>query len=131
MTTSASTRQDEVEQAFLVGATDLRSVPPPKMAVATARVQPAIHRMTGILAILVVLLVTRYRLLYDDWRGFLVSFFSLVFVANVYLAAYARLRVDITSEKAAAEEKQRQKELAELKIDALRRATAVDAEGRT
>src|SRR5690606_19446657 len=29
-----------------------------------------------------VLLITRFRLLYEDWRGYAVSFFSLVFVAN-------------------------------------------------
>ena len=52
---------------------------------------------------LVVLLVTRYRLMYDDWRGYLVAFFSLVFVANSYLNLYARLRVDIRKERAVAD----------------------------
>lgn len=47
----------------------------------------------------VVLLVTRYRLLFDDWRGYVVAFFSLVFVANAYLNLYARLRVDIAQAK--------------------------------
>jgi len=46
------------------------------------------------------LLVTRFKLLYDDWRGYLISFFSLVFVANVYMNIYARLRVEIHKEKA-------------------------------
>lgn len=77
---------------------------------------------------LAVLIVTRYTLLYDGWRGYLVAFFSLVFVANVYLAAYARLRVDITSEKAAADEKLKQKELAELKIEMHRRGRTIDAD---
>src|SRR6266480_3933629 len=43
------------------------------------------------------LLVTRYRLMYDGWKGYLVAFFSLVFVANAYMNLYSRLRVDITS----------------------------------
>src|SRR5579872_4220430 len=30
------------------------------------------------------LVITRYKLLYDDWRGYLISFFSLVFLANAY-----------------------------------------------
>ena len=77
---------------------------------------------------LVVLIVTRYTLLYDGWRGYLVSFFALIFVANVYLAAYARLRVDITSEKAIADEKMKQKELAELKIEAVRRGRSLGAD---
>src|SRR3954451_7335459 len=31
------------------------------------------------------LVATRYRLRYDDWRGYVIAFFSLVFVANAYL----------------------------------------------
>src|ERR1700741_4694885 len=30
------------------------------------------------------LIITRYKLLYDDWRGYLISGFSLVWVANIY-----------------------------------------------
>jgi len=46
------------------------------------------------------LFMTRFRLLYDDWRGYVISFFSLVMVANTYLTLYARLRVEITQTKA-------------------------------
>jgi hypothetical protein len=46
------------------------------------------------------LIITRFKLLFPDWRGYLISFFSLVFVANAYLNAYARLRVEIHKEKA-------------------------------
>lgn len=53
------------------------------------------------------LIITRYRLLYDDWRGYIVGFFALVFVANSYLNLYSRLRVDITSEKKEIELKER------------------------
>jgi len=45
------------------------------------------------------LLMTRTRLLLDDWRGAVVAFFALAAVANVYLSAYGRLRVDIKSER--------------------------------
>ena len=45
------------------------------------------------------LLLTRYRLLLDDWRGYIISFFSLVFMANAYMNLYSRLRVDITHVK--------------------------------
>jgi hypothetical protein len=45
------------------------------------------------------LFVTRYRLLLDDWRGYLLSFFALAGVANVYLSLFGRLRVDIKSER--------------------------------
>ena len=45
------------------------------------------------------LTVTGYRLLLDDWRGYLISFFALAGIANVYLSLFGRLRVDIKSER--------------------------------
>ena len=65
------------------------------------------------------LLVTRYKLMYDDWKGYLVAFFSLVFVANSYLNLYARLRVDITSEKKAIEIKEKEIEARDMEIQKL------------
>ena len=47
----------------------------------------------------VVRVVTRYQLLYEDWRGYLVGGFALVWVANQYMSLYNRLRLDIKSEK--------------------------------
>ena len=57
------------------------------------------------------LLLTRFRLLLDDWRGYIISFFSLVFMANAYMNLYSRLRVDITHAKT--ETKKMEKEVAE------------------
>ena len=65
---------------------------------------------------LAVLVVTRYKLMYDDFRGYLVAFFSLVFVANAYMNLYARLRVDITSEKKAIQVKEKEIEVKEKEI---------------
>src|SRR5215216_6766172 len=48
---------------------------------------------------IIFLFVTRYRLLYDDWRGYLIGGFALVWVANQYMSLYNRLRLDIKSEK--------------------------------
>ena len=45
------------------------------------------------------LVVTRYRLLYDDWRGYLIAFFALVWVANVYMSFFGRLRLEIKEER--------------------------------
>jgi hypothetical protein len=45
------------------------------------------------------LALTGYRLLLDDLRGVLIAFFALVAVANVYMSAYSRLRVDIKGER--------------------------------
>ncbi len=40
------------------------------------------------------LVVTRFTLLYEGWRGVLIAGFSLVWIANVYMTAFARLRLD-------------------------------------
>jgi hypothetical protein len=32
------------------------------------------------------LLLTRFKLLFDDWRGYLLAFFALVWVANQYMS---------------------------------------------
>jgi hypothetical protein len=49
--------------------------------------------------------LTHYKLMLDDWRGYLLSFFATVWVANVYMSLFGRLRVDIRSEKAEADVK--------------------------
>ena len=43
--------------------------------------------------------LTDYRLLLPDWRGYLLAWLALVAVANVYLSAYGRLRVEIRKER--------------------------------
>lgn len=45
------------------------------------------------------LIVTRFKLLYPDWRGYLLSLFALVWIANQYMSIYNRLRLDIKHEK--------------------------------
>lgn len=44
------------------------------------------------------LVITRYKLLFDDWRGYVVAGFALVWVANVYMSLFRRLRLDIKHE---------------------------------
>ena len=46
-----------------------------------------------------VLLATRFTLLYDDWRGYFISWLCLVWVANHFISAYGRLRLGIRSER--------------------------------
>jgi hypothetical protein len=58
---------------------------------------------------LLFLVLTRFRLLLDDWRGYVLSLFALVWVANFYMGLQARLRVDIRSERAAADVKEAEK----------------------
>jgi hypothetical protein len=45
------------------------------------------------------LLLTRFKLLYEDWRGYLIAEFALVWVANVYMNIYSRVRLDIKRER--------------------------------
>lgn len=61
-----------------------------------------------------------YKILFSDWRGYLLGFFALVFVANVYLNLYSRLRVDITSQKKEIQEKEKNIEKLETEIEAVR-----------
>jgi hypothetical protein len=61
------------------------------------------------------LALTGFKLLLDDWRGYVIAFFAVVFVANAYLNLYARLRVDI--QQAKTETKRTEKELARVSQD--------------
>jgi hypothetical protein len=53
------------------------------------------------------LVLTRFRLLLDDWRGYLISFFALVAMANVYMSSFGRLRQEVKAEKLEAETKEK------------------------
>ncbi len=44
------------------------------------------------------LLLTRFQMLYVGWRGYVISEFALVWIANVYMGAYNRLRLEIKAE---------------------------------
>jgi hypothetical protein len=52
---------------------------------------------------LLVLIVTRFHLMFDDWRGYLLAFFLLPWIANQWMSLYRRLRVDIKHENLKAE----------------------------
>lgn len=41
------------------------------------------------------LIITRYTLLYAGWRGYLIAFFALVWVANIYMSLFALIRIDL------------------------------------
>ena len=48
---------------------------------------------------LVFVWITDFQLLYSGWRGYLIAFFALVWVANVYMSIFGRLRLDLVSQK--------------------------------
>jgi len=45
------------------------------------------------------LVLTDFHLLLNDWRGYLIAGFALVWIANVYMSLMAYLRQDIKKEK--------------------------------
>ncbi len=44
------------------------------------------------------LFITNYKLLFTDWRGYLVSGFSLIWIANIYMSLFLFVRTDIKNE---------------------------------
>ncbi len=45
------------------------------------------------------LFLTDYKLLINDWRGFIIAGFALVWVSNIYMNLYGLIRQDIKKEK--------------------------------
>ena len=48
---------------------------------------------------LLMLFLTGYKLLLHDWRGYVIAGFSLVWIANVYIAIFSLLKFGIKKEK--------------------------------
>lgn len=46
-----------------------------------------------------ILLLTGYKLLIDDWRGYLLSGFALVWIANIYMGLFGLLRQNLKLEQ--------------------------------
>jgi hypothetical protein len=67
------------------------------------------------------IIVTGYKLLFTDWRGYLISFFSVVFVANAYLNLYGRLRVEIKQQKTEIEHTAKEIEVKKREVEAKER----------
>jgi len=59
---------------------------------------------------IIFLIITRYTLLYEGWRGYLIAGFSLVWVANLYMSIFGRLRLDIKRERVEIKEIEEEKE---------------------
>jgi hypothetical protein len=54
------------------------------------------------------LLITGFRLGIDDWRGNLIAFFVIPWIANQWMSLYRRLRVEIKHENALAENEKKE-----------------------
>jgi hypothetical protein len=60
---------------------------------------------------LAVVWVTGYRLLLPDWRGAILAWFTLVWIANVYMSLFGRLRLDIKRERVEIKAEEKEVEL--------------------
>ena len=63
------------------------------------------------------LIVTRYKLLYQDWRGYLISFFALVWIANQYMTVFANIRVDLKIDRFEAKKVEKEVEQKQRELD--------------
>ena len=45
------------------------------------------------------LFLTDYKLLMNDWRGYIIAGFALVWIANIYMSLFGLIRIDIKKEK--------------------------------
>lgn len=60
---------------------------------------------------LAVVWITGYRLLLPDWRGAILAWFTLVWIANVYMSLFGRLRLDIKRERVEIKAEEKEVEL--------------------
>ena len=48
---------------------------------------------------ILILILTGYQFLMDDWRGYVLAGFSIVWIANFYMAIFALIKVDVNLER--------------------------------
>jgi hypothetical protein len=58
---------------------------------------------------IIFLVITDYHLLFNNWRGWLVGGFALVWVANIYMSLYNLIRMDIKKDRIEIAEKEESK----------------------
>lgn len=49
---------------------------------------------------LIFLCLTKYKLLMDNWMGYVIAGFALVWISNIYMSIFAYVKQDIKREKA-------------------------------
>jgi hypothetical protein len=57
---------------------------------------------------ILMLLLTDYKLLMDNWVGYVLGGFGLVWIANVYMSIYNWIRIDIKKERIIAQKEEKQ-----------------------
>jgi hypothetical protein len=59
---------------------------------------------------IIMLFITNYKLLFTDWRGYLIAGFALVFIANVYMSLFALVRIDLKKVRLEAENEEKKEQ---------------------
>jgi hypothetical protein len=60
------------------------------------------------------LLITHYQLVFQDWRGTLMAFFSLPYVANIYIGLFAQTKLEATKDRFSAKVIQEELEIKKI-----------------
>ncbi len=60
------------------------------------------------------LVITRYHLLYDDWRGYLIAFFALPYISNFYMGLFAPTKLEAKKDRFGAQVIQQEAEIKEI-----------------
>lgn len=60
------------------------------------------------------LFITRYKLLFDDWRGYVIAFFALPYVANLYMGLYAQTKLEAKKDRFGAKVVQQEAEIKKI-----------------
>jgi hypothetical protein len=50
--------------------------------------------------IILILMFTGFKLLFNDWRGYIIAGFALVWIANIYMSLFALIKKDNATIKA-------------------------------
>ena len=58
--------------------------------------------------VVLMLFLTDYKLLMDNWMGYVIAGFALVWIANVYMSLLALIKIDIKKERLEANSKEEQ-----------------------
>jgi len=69
-----------------------------------------------------ILFLTGFKLLLSDWRGYVISGFAIVWIANMYMALFSLLRFGIKKEKMEATVKEEQAKREQMKAVSLKQS---------
>ncbi len=65
--------------------------------------------------VVALLSITRFHLLFDDWRGYLIAGLALVWLANFYMSLYANIRLEVSKDRVEIKKVEKQVEKLEAK----------------